>query len=607
MHNFALSTNDLEEPSGKLKHTVRECESTERKISSSWGQFHVMADEAEPNASRTALISAWVERCATAGVDPEHCSRPEGRSLVRALCGALGHGAQTPELGRATRKWGARFFAPAEALAALTALREAVFEANTHDDTAQRLPVADRDINRVVDQVMLEAVDAAAANLRAQARTDPLTGCANRLALNEDLARSAGSASRSGLDLALAAIDLDGLKRINDTQGHAAGDAALQALVARLREQLRDADTLYRTGGDEFVVVAPFTDTAGAAAMLERASEGDGPSFSWGVASMRALGAKTEENPELLIAAADTALYEKRRDSRAKAERDSSESKSLPMPPAWTRPRPLLNRQRAALALLGSTAATLARRETVALASVRSRAAAMAQREGAVLGSAALSARKSASEHRKLIGLVAAAVLLTAGVIGGLAADLGQATGSNLGKIASVTLPPDRGSRQPSEQGPPTGASTGTPTTAPVTTEVPSASGSSTSSSGLGSTSALSALSGAFAAQARPTVAAARSSSPASVVPSFSGAAGIKILSATSTGLHADTVAPPSSPAPPATTPRSDVGQSRAPPGPPGRSESPGEVPTAHGNGKFGYLPNRDTSGSHRDASGPHR
>ena len=63
-------------------------------------------------------------------------------------------------------------------------------------------------------------------------------------------------------------IDLDGLKRINDQHGHGAGDATLIALVAILRSALRDLDSLYRAGGDEFVIVSPFTTDIGSRRML---------------------------------------------------------------------------------------------------------------------------------------------------------------------------------------------------------------------------------------------------------------------------------------------------------------------------------------------------
>ena len=192
----------------------------------------------------------------------------------------------------------------------------------TGEDAAPR-PITANAVRSVLDQVIIEAVDGAAAALRAEARTDPLTGCANRLALEEQLGRAVHGAVRSGLDVAVAVVDLDGLKSINDTRGHAAGDAALLALVMTLRGGLRDGDTIYRIGGDEFAVVAPFTDAAGAGAMLERAALEGGPAFGWGVASLAGVGNAAAEDPHLLLLAADTDLYVRRRQARRVPARPS--------------------------------------------------------------------------------------------------------------------------------------------------------------------------------------------------------------------------------------------------------------------------------------------
>jgi GGDEF domain-containing protein len=341
-----------------------------------------------------------------------------------------------------------------EALAALSALRKVVVDAARAPLAGSALfglPVTVDSANGVVDQLMLEAVDAASANLRTLARTDPLTGCANRLALREDLSYAAGAAARSGLDLSVVALDLDGLKKINDTKGHAAGDAALRALVARLSAELRDADTLYRTGGDEFVVVAPFTDTAGAAAMLERASGGGGPSFSWGVASMRAMGARAAENPELLTAAADSDLYALRRNTRRR--RASGE-----------------RRHRAMNA-----------RTAVALA-----------------GAQVHSTMSSLKRHRRLVASFAASAILGAAAAGGLIAGLSHGTRPSgapsasrapvqrhRAPSASKSNPPQQGPtvQNPANQGPNPanqgpnqgqgGAATSVPATSVPTTSVP--------------------------------------------------------------------------------------------------------------------------------------
>ncbi len=261
---------------------------------------------------RRELLAAWERRCRAKG-EADHCTGADALFLVTTLTNAIRRGAATPELGRAARTWGAGFASPVEALATLTHLRDALTDVDDRPTGGLAVPVAI--INRVFDQVMMEAVDAASTNLRSVARKDPLTGCANRRALDEELGHAVASARRSGLDLTVAIADLDGLKRINDNYGHAAGDTALVSLVAVLRSVLREADTLYRTGGDEFVVVAPFTEPAGARALMSRAERIGGPSFSWGIASLAQLPADVaaEMVAPALLATADGDLYQRRR------------------------------------------------------------------------------------------------------------------------------------------------------------------------------------------------------------------------------------------------------------------------------------------------------
>ncbi|WP_176764069.1 sensor domain-containing diguanylate cyclase [Aquimonas voraii] len=91
--------------------------------------------------------------------------------------------------------------------------------------------------------------------LLAQARTDALTGLPNRREYGERLQRALQRARRSGLGVAVFALDLDHFKAINDELGHAAGDEALREFAARMRPQLRDADVLARLGGDEFALL----------------------------------------------------------------------------------------------------------------------------------------------------------------------------------------------------------------------------------------------------------------------------------------------------------------------------------------------------------------
>src|SRR4051812_9825440 len=99
------------------------------------------------------------------------------------------------------------------------------------------------------------------------ADTDPLTGLANRRAFLRRLSRSAAALARARGGFALATIDLDGFKPINDTFGHATGDAVLAAVGQRLTSAARQGVFIARTGGDEFALLFPdIADPAGARA-----------------------------------------------------------------------------------------------------------------------------------------------------------------------------------------------------------------------------------------------------------------------------------------------------------------------------------------------------
>jgi diguanylate cyclase (GGDEF)-like protein len=87
------------------------------------------------------------------------------------------------------------------------------------------------------------------------ARLDPLTGMGNRLRLNEDLAQVAARIERNGGSAGLLLMDLDRFKRLNDTQGHLAGDAALRGVADVLRKTSRVGDGVYRYGGEEFLII----------------------------------------------------------------------------------------------------------------------------------------------------------------------------------------------------------------------------------------------------------------------------------------------------------------------------------------------------------------
>jgi len=98
------------------------------------------------------------------------------------------------------------------------------------------------------------------ARMRRMAHEDALTGLPNRVLLGDRLRQAIRTASRDGHKVAVVYFDLDKFKPVNDTYGHAVGDRLLQLVARRLRAGLREADTLARIGGDEFVVLLPRCD-----------------------------------------------------------------------------------------------------------------------------------------------------------------------------------------------------------------------------------------------------------------------------------------------------------------------------------------------------------
>ena len=152
--------------------------------------------------------------------------------------------------------------------------------------------------------------------LESQANTDPLTGLGNLRALQRGIASLCDMQRRYGHPFAVLLLDIDGLKRVNDAHGHAAGDRVLMQVAMAVRRATRSVDTGARLGGDEFCVLAPAQTLKSAAVLAERmsASLGDevvvGPDeppvgSSIGVAACPEHGT----DPEPLIEAADRAMY----------------------------------------------------------------------------------------------------------------------------------------------------------------------------------------------------------------------------------------------------------------------------------------------------------
>jgi diguanylate cyclase (GGDEF)-like protein len=158
------------------------------------------------------------------------------------------------------------------------------------------------------------------ADLERMARTDGLTGAANRRAFDELAATDVSVARRTGRPFGLVLLDLDAFKQLNDRDGHAAGDQALVAVAEGLRGAVRQGDTVARLGGDEFALLLRDVEAEGALETAQRVAErtyveAGGIGVSYGVA---VFGVDGEDLVELLRTA-DKRLYESKRGRRETA------------------------------------------------------------------------------------------------------------------------------------------------------------------------------------------------------------------------------------------------------------------------------------------------
>jgi diguanylate cyclase (GGDEF)-like protein len=148
--------------------------------------------------------------------------------------------------------------------------------------------------------------------MRFLADHDPLTNLLNRRSFVQRLDAEVARSRRYTRPLALVIFDLDELKTVNDTQGHAAGDEALKRVADALRATIRSGDNAFRIGGDEFAVILPEADERDARGAAQRIADELGLSASFGVA---VCGDGCEAGP--LLREADDAMYRMKRRRRA--------------------------------------------------------------------------------------------------------------------------------------------------------------------------------------------------------------------------------------------------------------------------------------------------
>jgi diguanylate cyclase (GGDEF)-like protein len=183
-----------------------------------------------------------------------------------------------------------------------------------------KLDPADR---KVVDEALARA-EKTEAQLRYIADHDSLTGLLDRRRFRAELDQYVSFSARYGGQGAVMIIDIDGLKAINDSQGHHAGDNLIRHVAAIMRERVRTTDIVARLSGDEFAVLMPQTDTEGALHLGEDlrsqvaegaapAPDAEGTTISVGITMF---GGERGIGAEAVLLAADQAMYRAKEDGR---------------------------------------------------------------------------------------------------------------------------------------------------------------------------------------------------------------------------------------------------------------------------------------------------
>lgn len=269
-----------------------------------------------PPAARTAgralgrVHRQWIDLCNWDPLLPPGTRPPIAETVIQAVNTALeapqplGWGLD-PALEPVAGAFSLNVGDVHTALAELVCLREAfvrVVIAQLDDDQLEAI----RRLQMIIDRTMLVVAETGVRRLADEALTDPLTGLGNRRAFDQDLARELARISRSEHPVTIAVMDVEGLKKVNDTLGHPAGDQLLRRLANAIEQTVRASDRAYRIGGDEFALILADTPRIEAHLIAKRLEAQGAPKVTIGIASVPG------DDPERLVELADARLYAQR-------------------------------------------------------------------------------------------------------------------------------------------------------------------------------------------------------------------------------------------------------------------------------------------------------
>ncbi len=294
-----------------ISHRIRQLElSTQRRYLDLMGGLDTVVWEADPETMELRLVGPQVRYLF--GVDPEDFGdryvdliHPDDREIEEALRRG---GIENGETRFAVE------YRMIDKHGDVINVRNVIAVDHREDGTRTRLRGVITDVTRQQE---------AEATIRKQAQYDTLTGLPNRSLFNEQLRRQLEDARRTGDELAVLILDLNGFKEVNDTLGHAVGDQLLQAIAGRLAAYMPERSTVARLGGDEFaVVLSPATARAAAsiaetiASCLQPPITVDDMTIQAGASTGIALYPSDGESPAALMRRADAAMYEAKQSGR---------------------------------------------------------------------------------------------------------------------------------------------------------------------------------------------------------------------------------------------------------------------------------------------------